>query len=96
MAMDNVYANHGLNSLPDGYAPSGIRNAASYLAMGVCSVDTQDLIRDPEQYPTGTAFGPNKTVSAHGERVILPNQNGVLREISGCSFAAPIVAGAGY
>jgi uncharacterized repeat protein (TIGR01451 family) len=93
MAMDNVYANHGLNSLPDGYAPSGIRSAASYLAMGVCSVDTQDLIRGPERYPTGTAFGPNKSVSAHGERVILPNQNGVLREISGCSFAAPIVAG---
>jgi uncharacterized repeat protein (TIGR01451 family) len=91
-AMDNVGVDRGDTSIPDGFAPAGVRTAADLLILAVCATGTQD-VRGPEQIPRFAAWGARKSLSAPGDDVVLPDAAGVLRVTGGCSFAAPVVAG---
>ena len=97
VAMDNRGVNRGTTSIPDAFAPDTLNNTRTItdpLVMGVCATGSDTAPpRGPEHIPSYAAWGQRKSVSAPGDNVVLPDQNGVLAPRQGCSFSAPMVAG---
>ncbi len=80
--------------LPASLAPGpAVRTATDPLILTVSSTGTMNPISGPETLAEKSNFGPRTSVSAPGEKIVLPQSDGTLREFSGTSFAAPFVAG---
>ena len=88
--------NDGRNSnlpYPANLAPGKARTKDDFLLMAVSSTGTMHPFSGPEMLALKSNFGPQTSVSAMGDEIVLPSRDGKLASFSGTSFAAPLVSG---